>query len=118
MDTSGEVEFDKELTGTDDISPLSLPHLVMSRVGMDDNRKLEEEEDDNGMKPPLSDKLMVEPSIGPQGNYEPDKNVQVHVDTGVLKDPGMLAMTGRSKKDDMKTTQEEMEDIRMKQALS
>ena len=89
METMRGVEFDKGVTSRDDITPLSLPHLMITRDDDKDDTQRQGVIGDIMCKPSLYDKLQAEPSMGQSGNTDTGKDIQVHINTVVPTEPGV-----------------------------
>ena len=112
-------EIDKEMTGTDDISPLSLPQMMMMGSGGDSDKKQGMDDDTLEMTTHLSDKPTVGTSMGQEINYELEGDTN-GMDDVIVKNPGVwvMTMTRRSSGDDGMTRQGVMDDIMTIQSLS
>ena len=112
-------EIDKEMTGTDDISPLSLPQMMMMGSGGDSDKKQGMDDDILEINTQLSDKPTVETSMGQETNYELEGDSN-GMDDVLVRNPGAcgMTMTRRGSGDDGMTRQVVMDDIMTIQSLS
>ena len=118
--------IDKEMTGRDnDITPLSLPGVVMMKYGGEDDNNQGMDDDISGIPAQLSNKQMVVTSVGQGGgnnnNYElGGGDGPSGMDDVFVKNAKYLGMTmtrGRGGDDDIQR-QGVMDDIMTQQSLS